>query len=152
MAKKKSNNLLNAVLYILVGILLCVFKASVLNWAMTAVGAILIVYGILRCLRDEIMGGVITAAVGVVIIWGGWSFVDLVLLILGVVLAVKGILDLVTYSRYKNSMAVLASILTVIVGVALAINKWALLDWLFIVLGVVLIVDGLLMALGKNKK
>ncbi len=151
MARKKSssNNLLNAALYILVGVLLCVFKASVLNWAMTAIGAIMIVFGILKAVNGMMVEGVVMAAVGVVIIMGGWMFVDLILLILGIALILKGLLDLIRSIGNKKLVGVIASLITIAVGALLIYSKWALLDWLFIILGVVLIIDGILMAIGK---
>ncbi len=153
MAKKsKTNDIISALLYIAVGILLCVFRAGLLNWAMTAIGIVMIVVGVLKALKKEVISGVILAAVGVVLIMGGWMFVDIILLILGAVLAVNGLLDLFRALKRKNVASTVAAVITMVVGVALIISKWALLDWLFIIIGAVLIVDGVLMALGVNKK
>ncbi len=156
MAKKKSRKsngkLINAALYILIGVLLCVFRASVLDWLMTAVGALLIVFGILKCLDNALFEGLVMAGFGVVVIWGGWMFLDLVLLILGVGLTIKGLLDLFQYAKRNNGVAVVASLFTLVVGLALILAKWIMLDWLFIAMGIILILDGLMMAVGKNKR
>ncbi|MBQ8381710.1 MAG: DUF308 domain-containing protein [Clostridia bacterium] len=42
--------------------------------------------------------------------------------------------------------------LTVVVGVMLVVSKWAMLNWVFIVIGVLLIVDGAMEILGLAKK
>ena len=43
MAKKNTSNLVSAILYILVGVLLIVFKSATLGWAMTIAGVIFII-------------------------------------------------------------------------------------------------------------
>ncbi len=150
MSKKSNNNLINAVLYILLGVVMCVFKSGMLNWAMTAVGVIMIVVGVLDILKSQIIEGIVMAAIGVLILVGGWMFVDIILLILGIVLVLKGILDLVK-AISRGLLPILAAILTIAVGAMLIVSKWAMLDWLFLILGVVLIIDGVLLALGKKK-
>ncbi len=153
MAKRKSksgNNLINAILYILVGILFCVFRGGVIDWAMTAIGVVWIVTGILTILRGGIVEGVISMAVGALVIMGGWLFVDLVLLIFGVIIAAKGIIELVKALPRGNINAVISAAVTTVVGLMLVVSKWALLDWLFIVIGVVLVIDGVLLLLGKK--
>ncbi len=151
MSSKKSNqNLINAALYILIGVLLCIFRASVLDWAMTAIGIVLIAIGILNIVKKALAEGIIMAAIGVVVILGGWLFIDIILLILGVALLIKGVLDLVRAIEHKSVPTIVGSVITMVVGVMLVVSKWALLDWLFIIIGAVLIVDGVLMALGKS--
>ncbi len=155
MANKNSNStgaFINAAMYILMGILMCIFRADLLNWAMTAIGIIFVVSGIIRALKNEIVEGVIIAAIGVVIILGGWLFIDIILLILGAVLTVKGILDLFKAIEIKYIPAIIGPIITMIVGVLLIVSKWALLDWFFIIIGVVLIIDGIMIVLTQLKK
>ncbi len=155
MAKKKSNQtntLLSAVLYILIGVLFCVFRAGVLNWAMTAIGAVLVIVGILKVAKNAVAEGVFTAALGVLVILGGWMFLDIILLVLGVALAVMGVFDLIKAldGKKKNTSAILASVITVAAGILLIVSRWALLDWFIIALGVILIIDGVLMLAGKK--
>ena len=45
----KSKNFLNALLYILTGLLLCIFRAQVLNVLLTVIGALFIAYGVIFC-------------------------------------------------------------------------------------------------------
>ncbi len=151
--KKPERNgaLLTALLYILAGLLFCIFRTTVLSWLMTVIGALLVVSGVLHMLDKRMTEGVVTAAVGILILLGGWLFVDIILLVLGIALTAKGVLDLARALDVKNNISgIAAAIITMLVGVALIVSKWALLDWLFIILGVVLIVDGVLIALGKK--
>ncbi len=148
----KTNAVINAALYIIMGVLMCIFRKDLLEWAMTAIGIVLIVAGILNIVKKDVVEGVIMAAIGVVIILGGWLFWDIVLLVLGVALAVKGILDLFRAIECKSVPAIIGSVITMAVGVLLVVNKWALLDWIFIIIGVILIIDGVIAALGLLKK
>ncbi len=150
----KDNPLVNAILYILVGVLLCIFRASVLDWAMTAIGIVLIVVGVLEAIQGELIEGIVTAAIGAVVILGGWLFLGIILLVLGVALAVKGVLELIKAlgSKKLSIPALVSSVVTVVIGVMLAIGNWVLIDWFFIIIGVILIVDGALAALGMIKK
>ncbi len=155
MAKRKNTDnsaLITGILYILIGILFCVFRGEVLSWMMTAIAVLCIVAGVVNLCKNRITDGVIMAAVGVLVLLGGWLFVDILFLVLGVMLTAKGILDLVRALEVKNNTsAVMAALFSIAVGIMLIISKWALLNWLFIVLGIVLIVDGALIALGKKK-
>ncbi len=154
MAKKSYQNKLwtTALLYVLVGILLCMFRTSVLNWAMTAIGAVLILMGIVQIAGKSMVEGIITAAIGVVIVFGGWLFVDIILLVLGVSLCVKGLLELGKELEHKkkHTAPIVSACITLLVGVMLVVSKWMLLDWFFIVIGVVLICDGVTLLLGKK--
>ena len=94
-AKKSTNNLLNAVLYIAIGVLFCIFKASVLNWLMTIVGIFFIVEGILSIINKDVTSGVVAIVIGVVLILGGWLFIQVVLIVFGILVVIKGILDLI---------------------------------------------------------
>ena len=72
MAKLKNvnKNLVNAILYILVGILFIIFKGSVLNWLFTIVGILFIVFGVIDVLNKNLTSGVVSIAIGIVLILG----------------------------------------------------------------------------------
>ena len=54
MAKKNNtSNLISAILYILVGVLLIVFKSATLGWAMTIAGAIFIISGVIDLIKKK---------------------------------------------------------------------------------------------------
>ncbi len=157
MSQKSSHDqshvlLINSLLFILVGALLCIFRASLLNWAMTAIGVVLIVIGVLKAVKKELIEGVIMAAFGVALVMGGWLFVEIILILLGIALIAKGVLDLVTGIQKKSATAIVASAITLTVGILLTISKWALLDWLFVLMGIVLIIDGLLMLIPLTRE
>ena len=87
--KKVSNNVIAAILYILLGVLFIVFKAGMLNWLMTIVGIVFIALGVYNIIQRRLTNGIIEAVIGVVVILGGWLFVEIVLIVLGALLVVK---------------------------------------------------------------
>ena len=145
MAKKKNSNAaqITALLYIVIGALFIIFKAGVLNWLMTAVGVLFIVNGIIDITKERTVNDIVNIAIGAVIILGGWTFVEIVLIVFGVLLALKGLLDLFAALKAKKLFPILSSILTIVAGVLLVLGKWVMLDWFFIALGVLLVIDGL---------
>ena len=65
---KIDKRLLNALLHIVVGALLVAFKDSIVNWILTAVGAVFIINGIIQVANKKIAPGVVYIAIGVVVI------------------------------------------------------------------------------------
>lgn len=153
MAKSKKyvgNNVVYALLYILIGVLFIVFKNSILSWLMTIAGVVFIALGVLDILHKNITLGVIEAVIGIVIILGGWLFVEIVLIIFGALLIVKGTTDLIKQLQgRKNAVKIIVAVLTVAVGILLIVSKWVALEWFFIVLGVMFIINGAFALLQK---
>lgn len=153
MANKKANSsLFSALLYIVLGVLLIVFKTQTLHWAMTIAGIVFVVSGILDIIRKNWGSGAISLIIGIVILVLGWLVTDIVLLVLGILLAIKGVIALIDAlrSKKKSVLAIIFAILTIIVGLALAFGN--ALDILLIVCGVVLLIDGVLGLIAAIKK
>ncbi len=152
MAKKVDSSLFSAILYIIVGILLIVFPGDAISWAMTIAGVVFIVSAILELVKKNWVGGIVSAIIGVVILILGWLVLDIVLLVLGVLIAVKGIVALINELK-KNKVTVLGilfPILTVVAGIALAFGNGA--QWVVIIGGVFLLIDGVLGLVESIKK
>ena len=150
MAKKSSSNVASALLYIVIGVLLIVFRAETLNWAMTAMGVFFIISGILDIAKKNAVGGVVSLSIGIAILVLGWLATHIVLLVLGILLAVKGVMALLQALTHKTTLlGILFPILTVLAGLSLAFGRG--LEYMLIVAGVILVVDGLL-GLVNNKK
>ena len=150
--KKSSSNFTSAIIYIVIGALFCIFKAGVLDWIMTVAGVLFIVFGVLDLVKNSTTTGIINVAIGVIILLGGWFFLEVVLLVFGILLTVKGVIALVNALKALNKsfIEILFAALTVAVGLMLIASKWALIDWFFIAVGVIFIVDGVLALLGKK--
>ena len=145
MAKKNNtSNLISAILYILVGVLLIVFKSATLGWAMTIAGVIFIISGVIDLIKKNWMGGAVSLIIGIAILVLGWLATAIVLLVLGLLIAVKGLVALIEEFRKKklSVFGILFAILTIIVGLMLAFGNG--LDILILLCGIFLIVDGVL--------
>ena len=146
----KNNKNLTAILYILIGALLCVFRAGLLGWAMTAIGILLIVSAVLSFISLNVVGGVISSVLAVLVIVGGWLFIDILLLIVGIVMLINGVREILTLKGNKTALDYVRAALPILFGLLLIFSKWAMMDWMFIIIGVLVLVDGVLMLMGKK--
>ncbi len=155
MAKKKSkvdSGLFSAILYILIGVLLIVFKSQTLGWAMTIAGVFFIISGVLELLKKNFVGGGVSLVIGIAILVLGWLAATIVLLVLGILIAIKGVIALIDALKKKKTtvLDVLFPILTVVIGLVLAFGNG--LDLLLIICGAFLAVDGVLGLINALKK
>ncbi len=149
---KKNSNLISSLLYLVIGILLVAFPGDALNWAMTIGGANFVISGVIDLLRKNYAGGAVSLIIGLVILLGGWLFIDIVLLVLGILIAVKGVVALLEALRPKKKslLAILFAILTVLVGLFIAFGQ--ALSTLLMIGGILMIIDGVLGLIGSLKK
>ena len=149
MANKKklnTNSLIMALVYIVIGVLLCIFRSGMLNIFLTVAGALLIIYGIYELIQKQFLNGVLLTVFGIVLIVGGWTILDIILLIMGIVLAVYGAYELIMLLSKKSKVALsyVDACITLIIGILFIAMKWAMLDWFIVVLGIVAIVNGVI--------
>lgn len=154
MAKSKlklGSNLSTAILYILLGLALAIFRTQALGLVMTVVGVCFVVFGILDLLNKKIGGGIFSILVGVVVILLGWLLVKIVLLVLGIVIAIKGIIALKNELTKKNRtlLGLLVPILSIVFGLLLAFGNG--IDIILIIVGIFFIVNGVLAIIGAKK-
>ena len=119
---------------------------------MTAIGAIFVISGALDLAKQNYTSGTVSLVIGLAILVLGWAAAQIVLLVLGVLIAVKGFFALVDVlqRKRKNALAVLFPILTIAVGLMLAFGNG--LDIVILVTGILLTVDGILgLAAALNK-
>ena len=152
MEKKTNSELISSVLYIVIGVLLAVFPSKALGWAMTIAGVVFVVSGVLDLIKGNTKGGVISLIIGVAILVLGWTVTGIVLLVLGILIAVKGAIALLDALKKSNKalMDLLFPILTIVVGLMLAFGY--ALEIMVIIVGILLIVDGVVGLIGALKK
>ena len=152
MANKKNSELFSALLYIIIGVLLVIFRSETLGWAMTIAGIIFVVSGILDLIKKNFAGGAVSLIIGIAILVLGWAAAKIVLLVLGILIAIKGVIALIDAFKKKKTTAldIVFPILTVVVGVMLAIGNG--LDIMIIIVGVMLTIDGVLGLINSLKK
>lgn len=151
MAKKANNELFSSILYIVVGVILAIFQGETLNWAMTIAGIFFIVSGILDLVKKNWAGGGISLVIGIAILVLGWLAAAIVIIVLGVLIAIKGIVALIEVIKKdkKNALELIFPILTIVLGIALAFGS--LLDILILIVGILLAIDGVLGLIGSIK-
>ena len=150
MAKKQSLSISSPLLYIILGALLVLFKDQMLGWAMTIAGIFFIVMGVLDVLKKNLSSGLVNLFIGVAIIAAGWLIAGIVLLVLGLFIAFRGVMDLLAVLKLKSKglMKFLSPVLTIIIGLALAFGNGV--GIIITVVGVLLILDGVLALLGRK--
>jgi hypothetical protein len=157
MAKKSNSklkaNITSPLLYIALGLLFIIFKAETLNWVITLAGAFFILSSIVDFIRGMNFSAAVNLFIGVVILVLGNTILDIVLIVLGLLIALKGLLELLVVMKMKkkkrNVLLVIFPVLTMVLGIALAFGN--LLGNLIMILGVLLVIDGVLGLLGAKK-
>ena len=151
-SKKLDYNLIAALLYIVIGVLFCIFKTRAIDWILTVAGVLFIAYGVYCIIKKLTVEGVVCIGIGVVILLGGWLFLEVALLVFGVLLCIKGVLDLLQTlkMRSKPLLSLIYAIATIVVGVLLIVSKWVLADVLILILGGAFIVNGVLALFGEK--
>ncbi len=145
-----------AIALIVIGVLFCIFKSDMLSILFTVVGVVLICVGIIELLNKLYVESAVEIAVGIVVITCGWTILDITLLVIGIVAIIYGIYLFATLiPKYKNMKGydlvanILAPLFVIIVGILLVVSKWQLSNAIFIVLGILSIVDGIFMLAKK---
>ena len=154
MTRKNNSELFTSLLYILIGVLLIVFRAETLGWAMTVAGVFFIVSGILDFVRRNLVGGTVSLVIGITILVLGWIAVGIVLLVLGLLIAIKGVISLIGVLTYKgkNALMIVFPVISIVAGLVLAFAFESVLNIALVVVGVLLAIDGVVGLLGALKK
>ena len=144
MAKKKNSELIASLLYIIIGVLLMIFRSQTLGWAMTIAGVFFVVCGVLELVRQNWVGGAVSLIIGIAILVLGWLAAQIVLLVLGILIAVKGVVALINVLKKKrpNALELVFPILSIVVGIMLAFGN--ALDIMILIVGILLSVDGII--------
>ncbi len=152
MAKKEKNELFSSILYIIIGVVLAIFRDQTLAWAMTIAGIFFIVSGILDMVKRNYTGGAISLGIGIAILVLGWLATTIVLLVLGILIAIKGIIALIDAFKKstKNALEIVFPILSIVLGFMLAFGNGV--GLIILVVGILMAIDGVLGLVGALKK
>ncbi len=152
MAKKNNSEQFTAVLYIIIGALLIIFRSQTLGWAMTIAGLFFVISGVLDVVKKNYAGGAVSLIIGIAILVLGWVATAIVLLVLGILIAIKGVVALFDVFKKKKPCAldVVFPILSIVVGITLAFGNG--LDIVIVITGILLAIDGVLGLVGSLKK
>lgn len=165
MAKKKvklsGNSLLEGAVMILLGVLfLVVPAATIVQITMTVFGVALLVLGVLDLVDRQTLPGIIKLVFGVVVIVFGWALVEFALIVLAAVILIWGIYELYAKLRIhlKGSntlntiLLYISPILDILLGLLLLFCRGEAMKVISIVVGILLIVDGVMLIWNATKK
>ena len=155
-----NNQLIEGALTILLGILFLILQDKVITVAMTILGVVLIVLAVLDLLDHQTFPAIVKAVFGVVVLVFGWAITTAALYILAAVLLIWGIYELYAKLRvhlkgnsvWLTVMLYIAPILNILLGLLLLFNQNGTVAWVFIVTGVLLIVDGVMLLCSAFRK
>ena len=146
----KTQKILSAVFTILLGVLLIILRGEVISIAMTVLGIGCIVLGIMDLIQKRVPPAVVHLVLGVIIIVCGWAIVGAVLYLLAGVLLVAGIL--LVYEKWKSRVKCntwyytlceyAVPVLCIVIGILLLFNQGNTVNWVFVVSGIVTVVEG----------
>lgn len=157
---KKLEKFIPAILTIVLGVLFLVLKGEVISIAMTILGVVLIVLGVLDLIGKQTVPAVVKIVIGVLILVAGWAFTTAVLYILAALLLIYGILLLYNNIKTKTKgekllgtiLAYAEPIVCIVIGFFLFFNQGGVVNWVFIIAGILAIIEGILMLFGAFKK
>lgn len=152
MEKKRNTELISSVLYIIIGILLVIFRSETLSWVMTAAGIFFIICGIIDIIVKNFIDGAVSLIIGIAILVLGWTLAKIVLLVFGILIAIKGLILLfeVLQKKKKTLPEIIYPMASVVLGLLLAFGNG--LDILIVVSGVLLALDGVVGVFASLKK
>ena len=159
---KNTEKVLSGAITIVLGMLLLILRANVISIVMTVAGIALLVLGFLDLMHEKPAQGVCKLIAGGAIILCGWLIVSVVLYLLAAALMVAGIILLYEEVKKENKECQLWKIIcnyafpvtVLIIGFCLFFNQGNTVNWVFIVSGILTIIEGgllLLKAFSEDK-
>ena len=157
---KTTQKIVSAVFTVVLGILCLILKREVITAATTIFGALLILSGLFDLAGKQIPFAVVKIVLGVLLIVFGFTIVKAVLYIVAAVLMIYGILLLyyrirfrVRGMRFLDAVAFYAApVLCILISFFLFFNQGGTVEWVFIVTGIFLIAEGILLLLMPSPK
>lgn len=143
---------------VVVGLLLLLLKGKVISLILTIAGVLLLIWAFVDW-RNKLTNYAIGKAVaGVCVLTFGWLFVNLALYIVAAVIIAVGLKQIVAIkntspvnlSMQEKVIIYAKPVLTVLAGIILFLNQGGVIDWVFIVVGIMLIVEGVLDMLDRR--
>lgn len=148
---KLSSKLSSAIVSIAVGVMFMILKDDIIGITMTLIGAGAIIMAIIDFVNKQTQAGIIKTIIGVAILVLGWVFVDIALYIIAGVLIILGISQIISavkLSKFCNSVQkvfmFIKPVATLAAGLCLFFNKGSTMDWIFFLVGALILVEGML--------
>ena len=141
---KDYSDIVNALLFIVIGVLFIVLKRGSLEWILRVAGILFIVRGVLELMAGLIFPAAISLILGVALVFGSWLFMTIILIVFGVLMIIEGLSGALKTFRPLRLIPFLFCIAEIVVGVMLVLGQWITVDIFYVVLGVLFIVSGVI--------
>ena len=144
------NNIIKFIAYLVLGILFCCMKSGVISVVITILGAFVIVLGILKLIYKKWLEGVLYIVGGVLMIIGSWFLQNVIVIIIGALFIALGAYRLIVVSKVSRAVQVIIGpVLMIVAGIFIICANW--LDFFFIILGFVFIIEAILVLFDKTE-
>lgn len=148
----KKENMISSVIFILLGVMLMIMKGGIISLMLTFLGITALVLGVLDMIDHRTNSGVVKIVIGLCIIIFGWMFVNLAFYILAAVLLLQGISQIVNISKFspvnltmkERIIIYFKPAVNVLAGACLLFNQGGTIGWIFWVVGILMVVEGIL--------
>lgn len=153
-----NKKLSTSIILVIIGVLCIIFKQELVKYLISGMGILIIVSGVIDISKNKTTNGIIEILIGILMIAFSWLILEVCLLLIGISLLAYAIRKLSfaikltehVDSTYKKVQLVAFPLLTVILGILLIISRWAFVNTLFIIIGIILILNGLSIAINKE--
>lgn len=143
---KKDSRLFLRIGMILLGLLFIVKRSGVIHSALTLIAAILVFSAVFDFIKKQTSSGIVKGVIALAVMIFGWMFVELAFSLIAVLLLFYGIVQLVqtVKQKPKGYLPYAVPIFSLVAGCCLLFNQGGTVDWIFVVVGIVLIAEGIL--------
>jgi hypothetical protein len=152
---KKSEKIVTSILTLTLGILLMVLKGGTLQVFTSVVGVMLLVLSVFDFVAKDFKLGVAKCVIGALILVFGWLIVKVALYVLAAGLVIVGVWGI--YDRIKCGVGFswtakpillyARPVVCTLIGVLLLFNQGGTIDWVFVVGGILTVIEGGLLLL-----
>ncbi len=157
--KKIDSRLLQGIVSAVLGIMFITLKGGVIGIVLTLVGIAAIAMGISDFVNKQTTSAIVKCVIGVLVLVLGWVLVDIALYVVAGAFIVFGVYQIISAiklsERYKSSqklMLFIKPVITLVAGLCLFFNKGGMIDWLFIIIGALILAQGVITVLETLEK
>lgn len=148
---------ITAIVAIVVGLLFLILKGEVISIALTVLAVGAVAMGIYKLIKKETQVGITAIVIGAVVGLCGWLFVNVTLIVIAVLMILGCVMNLLGNLKndgYQMSAGqalkvYLKPVLGIIAGICLLFNQGGVMNWVFIVTGVLFIIEGAMLLIEK---
>ncbi|MCQ2742980.1 MAG: DUF308 domain-containing protein [Bacilli bacterium] len=149
--KPSVGSIFTALAFILIGIMMCIFRGESMTIGIMIIGGIVLAYGIANIVAKNVVMGIILTVIGALVLFGGFgsTMLTIMTVFLGVCLIVRGAYAITFGFKTGSVFGFLMGGLTIVVGILLIIDPWVTSEILPIIIGVTFIIDGFVALFNK---